>query len=356
MRRLTASELQARQVRQLGLDPDALDLTSVEVIAGALRRMSSFLCPCSASTLMRGVVQPLRGVVDDIEVAKGTVKDTLAAMIAYGDILESSDLEEDTENGTTIVLYPAPASFVVRRSGTVLLLGVASDQLSALPDDLAERVEYANHVRRLHPQPDEDLRTQLLEFGLIELSYDRWIHGPTQNTSAQLLSFINDLLDEAQPSYDVPGLVILDPKSPVRYYRGRWTEARSQTGRFVARRSQAYGNKLWCYVQLRSGNPEKVIDFPLSGNRWRGCDEAWHVQMAIDAQREVPQRFRVKPGPENTRVIQLFSPVPMWAQRRWDAVGEPIPAFGCLFAYRLTEAEFAEELEFVREALWLEEL
>lgn len=356
MRRLTSSELHARQVNQLGLDPDALDLTSVEATAAALRRMSSFLCPCSNSTLVRSVVQPLRGVVDDIEETKRTVKDTLAAMIAHGDIIESPTLDEDAKSGTTILLYPAPASFVARRSGTVLLTGVASDEVSALPDGLADRVEYANHVRRLCAKPDEDLRSTLSQHGLIELSYDRWINGPHQKSSAEHLSFINGLLDRAQPSYDVPGLLILDPERPVGYYRGRWTNARSHTGNFVARRTQAYGNKLWCYVMLRNGNPKRVIDFPLRSSRWRGCDEAWHLQMAIDAQRGIPQRFNVRQGPENMHVLQFYSPVPMWAQRRWDAVGEPIPASGCLFSYRLAEAEFAEELKFLRGALWLEEL
>lgn len=356
LRRLTASELHARQVRQLGLDPDALDLTSVEAIAGALRRMASILCPCPRSVLVRSVVRPLRGLVDDIKVAKRTVENTLAAMIAYGDILEYPDVEEDSEADAGIVLYPAPRAFVVRKSGTILLVGVTSDHSSALPDELANRLDYANRLRFLRPRSSEDLRTQLLQLGLIELNFERWLHGPTRKSAAQHLSVMNGFLDKAQPSHDVPGLVILDPARQVGYYRGRWTEALSHTGRFVARRSQAYGNKLWCYIKLRDGNPEKIIDFPLPGSEWRGCDDAWHLQMAIDAKRGVPQQFRVSPGPENTRVIQFFSPVPMWAQRRWDAIGVPIPASGCLFAYRLANVEFAEETNFIRDTMWLEEL
>ena len=54
--------------------------------------------------------------------------------------------------------------------------------------------------------------------------------------------------------------------------------------------------------------------------------------------------------------MQFFSPVPAWAQRRWDAVGEPTTNQGCLFAYRLAGSELAEELRFARGTLWLEEL
>ena len=106
---------------------------------------------------------------------------------------------------------------------------------------------------------------------------------------------------------------------------------------------------------MRDGNPERLIDLPAGGSRWRGCDEAWYLQMAIDARRGEPQRFRMRAGPENTKVLEFFSPVPMWARRRWDAVGEPVSASGCLFAYRLAKAESAEEMRFAREALWLEE-
>ena len=356
MRRLTATEVHALKVAELGLDSTAVDLTSVEAIAGSLRRMASFVCPCSASTLVRGGVRPLRGLVNDFEAFKCTVEETLTTMIAHGDILEHRDVEEDSTNGAAWLLYAAPASFVVRKSGIVILLGITCDQLSVLPDYLEERVEHENHLRRLSPVKGEDLRAELAQFGLLEISYDRWLRAPQTETPAQHLSRIDRRLDAMQPSRDVPGLTLLDPGRPVRYYRGRWTKVRSHSGRFVARRSQAYGADLWCYVQLRDGNPERLIDFPLAGSRWRGCDEAWHLQMAIDALRGDAQRFRIVLGPYDTRVIQFFSPVPMWAQRRWNAVGEPVSSTRCLFAYRLAETELAEELHFARKVLWLEEL
>ena len=356
LRRLTSMEVHASRVAQLGLDPTALDLTSVEAIAAALRRVASFLCPCAPSTLIRGVVRPLRGLVGDIEAVKGLVEQTLDAMIAHGDFLEHHDIEEDAARGTTSLLYAAPASFVARESGTVILLGISSKLFHGLPDDLASRIDYINHLRRLNPGLGENLPADLNQLGLIDIDYDRWLQAPAEETPAQHLSRLDRLLDAAQPSRDVPGLTLLDPERPVGYYRGRWTEVRSQSSRFVARRSQAYGADLWCYIEMRDGNPERLIDFPLAGSRWRGCDEAWRLQMAIDEQRGDAQRFRVQSGPEGTRVLQFFSPVPMWAQRRWDAVGEPVSSSGCLFAYRLAEAELAEEMRYLCETLWLKEL
>lgn len=358
MRRLTAAEVHALKIAELGLDPAALDLTSVEAIAGALRRAASFLCPCSATTLVRAVVSPLRGLVPDLDASKELVEQTLDAMIAHGDIFEQRDMTSEVAS-PPVLLYAAPASFVARASGVVILLGISTDQLSPLPDDLEQRIGYVGHVRRLGPVPGKDLRGELHQIGLLELANDTWLKSPPQETAENHVTGYDRTLDNTQPSRDIPGLLLLDPERSVRYYPGRWVEPRTHTGRFVARRSQAYGADLWCYVQLRNGQPERMIDLPHSGNRWRGCDEAWHLQMAIDAQRGQPQRFRVRPGLGEGAVLELLSPVPAWAHRRWDALGEPVPRAprsGFLFAYRLAKSEIDEEVRFAREFLWLEEI
>jgi len=365
MRRLTIEEVHAQKIRELGLDPEALDLTTPEGLAGALRRAASYLCPCSAATLVRAVVRPLRGLVPDLEKTKEFVEETLEAIISHGDVLEQPEVEDGTPTAR-VLLYAAPASFVVRQSGLVVLLGVAADQLSPLPEELERRIQYLGHVRRLAPSDGEDLRGELRQLGLLELTSDAWLKGPKPSTASQAVAAIDRALDVVAPSRDVPGLLLLDPTKPVRYYRGRWTEPKTQTGSFVARREQAYGADLWCYVQLNAGQPERMIDLPHQrGSRWRGCDEAWHLQMAIDAKRGDAQRFRISPtsAPEIV-VLELFSPVPAWARRRWDAIGEPVPSSGedrvsgkgNLFAYRISKAEIDEERRFMREALWLEEM
>ena len=81
------------------------------------------------------------------------------------------------------------------------------------------------------------------------------------------------LLDAAPASFEIPGLSLIDPTSSVRYYRGRWVQPQAQTGRFVGRRSQAYGADLWCYIEMDEGQPRRFLDLPLRGSRARGCDE-----------------------------------------------------------------------------------
>ncbi|HET9066736.1 MAG TPA: hypothetical protein VFN22_13025 [Gemmatimonadales bacterium] len=354
MRRLTAGEVHAQKIRELGLDSEALDLATPEGLAGALRRAAAFLCPCATATLVRAVVRPLRGLVPDMEKAKELVEETLEAMISHGDVLEQREMQ-DGPLTARLLLYTAPASFVVRQSGLVILLGVTADHLSPLPSDLEGRIQHFGHVRRLNPSSaTEDLRTELRQLGLLELASDVWLKGPKASTPTHAIAAIDRALDVVPPSRDIPGLLLLDPMKPVRYYRGRWTEPKTQTGRFVARRQQAYGADLWCYVHLVNGQPERMMDLPKHGSRWRGCDEAWHLQMAIDAERGTPQCFRVSPSGDAV-ILEFFSPAPAWARRRWDAIGEPILSAGSLFAYRIAKAEIDEELSFLQETLWLDQ-
>ena len=352
MRRLSAQDVSTEAVRELGLDPARTDLTSVESIATALRRAASLSCPCSASTLVRQVVAPLVGLVPDPASARESAEEVLESILAHGDLLE----QRENSSGS-LLIYGAPPSFVWRDSGLALLIGVAPDQSTPLPDELRSRVEYARHIRRLRPKGSTDLRSELTEFGLVQISSDRWLKPPPMESAAAFIERMDTLLRNAPVSPEVPGLTVLNSQRPVRYYRGRWAEPRSLTGRFIGRRRQAYGADLWCYVDVRNGHPDRFIDLPISKKGLRGCDEAWHLQLAIDSTRGGdPQRFQLRQAVDNSTVVQFFSPTPSWARRRWDAVGDPDSSDGCLFAYRFRNAELGEELAFMRDRLWLQDV
>jgi hypothetical protein len=301
------------------------------------------------------VVGPLRGLVDSLETAKQSVEQVLETMVAHGDLIEQREILEEGQQGKMLV-YASPPSFVPRDSGAAILLGIASDELSALPDDLEARIEYVAHTRRLSPVGAEHLHGELAELGLITLPYEQWLRTPPAEGASQLTHRYDRLLEAAPPSREVAGLRLLDPQTPVLFYPKRWVEPRRHSGRFMARRSQASGSDLWCYVELRDGQPERLVDLPVAASRWRGCDEAWLLQMAMDSVGGLPQRYRVRSGPANSHVLELFSPVPMWAQRRWNAIAEAVPASGCLFAYKLRANELEEELRFMQERLWLTQL
>jgi len=353
MKELTLNQVHALKVGELGLDAAALDLTATESLAAALRRAASLRCPCSARTLIREVSQPLRGLVNDSAALDERINETLEALVAYGDLIECAT-ELDGDKPVRYLLHAAAPSFVPRSNGSVLLVGVLRDS-AVFPVEIASRVEQVNHVRRLKPSGAEKLADVLIEYGLQELRTEDWSGEPTRLTPTQYERQLNDALGGVAPAREVPGLTILDPTAPVRYYRGRWTAPKKQSGKFVARRSQAYGADLWCYVQLRLGQPERMIDFPVFDNPWRGCDEAWRAQAAIDANRGQPQQYALRKAKGDQWIMEFFSPVPMWARRRWDGIAEPIAASSCLFAYRIAAAELEEERRFLQDSLWLSE-
>ncbi len=351
MKILSRSEVHAKKVAELGLDPGAFDLASQEALGAALRRTAGFLCPCSARTLISTVVESLEGLIEGGDPVRTRVEETLEALVSYGDLLESC---EGAGGAGRVALFLAPPSFVLRDSGLALLLGAAPDHPSVLPRDLNERTEYRGHVRYLRRRnASENLRQELDGLGLLELSIASWLRAPEAVSQNQHKSRIDALLAALGPSGEIPGLSILDPSQPVMYYRNRWVRPDSRSGRFVARREQTYGADLWCYVELSSGVPNRLLDFPQLGSPYRGCDEAWRLQIAIDALNGNRQIFRIEPAPENAKLFRLFSPVPIWARRRWDAIGELVPASGCLFAYRIPEPEVSEETRFLVDELWL---
>lgn len=353
MRVVDPAEIQAAAARSLGLDPEVCDLTAPESMAAALRRAAAFLCPCPRRTLVDATLDTLKGLFPSAERVVEQIENILEAVIAHGDLLEAGEVvASQGQQSRATILYAAPPRFVWRQSAEAVLLGIAPDQRSPLPSVLEARIDYENHVRRLPQAEGEDLRAVLKGYGLTELSPEAWLRAPARESSGEHVRWAGARLRPI--SGELPDLEILDSETPVRYYRGRWKPARDQSGRFVARRSQHYGNPLWCYVELIHGQPRKVLDFPTEESSYRGCDEAWWLQAAIDANRGQPQEFRVRGAPHARMVIDFFSPVPMWARRRWDAVGTPVSGgSGMLFAYTLRQDDLAEEVAFIRGHLWL---
>ena len=88
-----------------------------------------------------------------------------------------------------------------------------------------------------------------------------------------------------------------------------------------------------------------------------GADAAWRLQAAIDSLAGRPQRFAMRPAShEGASVLDLFSPLPSWAQRRLDVIGMPIMrSRGALFSYALPTVEVSEEIAFLQEMMWMVE-
>jgi hypothetical protein len=276
----------------------------------------------------------------------------IEALIVGGDLLELNDVVTDDTAVRGTWVFAAPPSFVVRPSGGIFLFGIVYDQDAFLPQSIASRITYDGVTRAIAPRPDEDLAAELREQGLQQLSDGAWLKSPKAEPAANLLDRFERRLAGQPPTGTVSDLKILDPARPVTYYQGRWAVPKKQSGTFVARRPQEFGAPIWCFAALEDGVPVRLLDLPLERTRWRGCDAAWHLQMAIDYCRHNSQRYRRRVESEGIR-FDFFSPLPQWSQRRLMIFGRAVPRDNSLMSYRLPPAEAQVEARFLEERLWL---
>jgi len=316
-----------------------------------LRHTAGIYCPCSAATLRTAALESLQYLVQDDELAS-KVDDAIEGLVVGGDLLELSQVTTDDASVKGTWLFAAPPSFIMRPSGSIFLTGIVADRDTYLPSELMSRIHHDGYTRAIMPTPDESLPKELTALGLQELSEENWLKLPKLQNAEELRDATTSKLRAQQRSGDIPDLQIIDSSLPVTYYRGRWRKPKHQSGIFVARRPQEYSSPIWCAVELEDGQPWKLLDFPTPQTRWRGCDEAWRLQMAIDHASGTPQVYRVRAA-EEYAYVDFYSPLPLWAERRLMLVGRHEAPNKCLLSYRLRVAELAAEEEFLQEHLWL---
>lgn len=340
-----------RRYLGLPLSSGAGSVADNTFLAAVIRHCAGFLCPCSAATLRTAAMESLEHLVEDEDLAE-RIEDAIDGLTMGGDLLELNQATTDDEAVRGTWLFAAPPGFVVRKEGNIFLTGVVTDQDTYLPMALAEQIQYEGYSRVLKPRNDEDLAGELAELGLQPISQEAWLKCPRAQAAADVVSGLEARMRTGSRSGDIPDLQLLDPERPVTYYRGRWVGLKKQSGVFVARRPQEYGSPIWCLVEVQSGDAKKLLDFPLPKNRWRGCDAAWHLQMAIDHLRDVPQRYRLRHSADGA-LLDFFSPIPLWAQRRLMIIGRQVPPEKCLISFQIPEDELEEEERFLQERLWL---
>ena len=353
--RISAIEVLAECRRILGMSSDQEAALDDATLAGLARRSAGIHCPCSRATLRASLLECTRGLPSAYGSLREAVDEAIESLIVAGDLLELNDVVTEDSNVRQTWVFAAPPGFVVRPSGSVFLFGVVPDQDSLLPTTLSDRVLHRGATRLLEPRSGEDLQHELRELGLQGLSVDAWFKSPQPEDPAKLIARHQQLLTSENPVTEVPDLQILDSARDVTYYRGRWTEPTNQDGMFVARRPQEFGAPIWCLVDLHNGSPVRLLDLPLKQTRWRACDAAWHLQMAIDHRNGEPQCYRRRTDDGGVR-FDFFSPLPQWSQRRLLILGRSLPRDRSLLSFRLPAKEADTEEAFLHQNLWLSRL
>lgn len=349
---LDRSEAQQAAVQALEISPNTGEqsgMTAPKVLAESIRRAAGFLCPCPPRTLREEVERTFEGLTDGD--AAGEVADMIQQLKLVGDLLE---LPVEENGRSHRMLHAAPPSFIVRADEQHVLLGIPSDGQSMLSESYRDQIEWRGAVRFFHEEP-ERVRKILTEQGLTEVTGKEWLGLPNPKTPSDYIVDFDQELDQAgEVNTEVSGLEILDTSKSPRFYKGRWRKSKMQdNGRYVARRSRRFGADFWCYVQVRDGEVQRLMDLPRLPHSETPHDEAWRIQAAIDAQQDTPQVYRIRSENEGT-VLDVFSPLPSWAERQFRVVAEPkSEAKGALSSYWF-EGEASSERELLEQYLWME--
>jgi hypothetical protein len=348
--RIDPEQVGREALEALALNAD-LDLQSPAALAESLRRAASFLCPTTPRALTRAVRDVLRGLPGVTSDTDAALADIVDLLVANGDLLE---LPVDDGTRSRRQLFLGPPAFVPFRQRSALLVGIRPEGAPLIGDDLLGAIEYISHVRMIRSVGDESVIDLLGAEGLIEFQLEHWLQAPRQATPGDVVGFYQSRLEAAGPSGDIDGVQVIDPVTSVSFYRGRWRTLKPRDdGHFVARRPQAFGADLWCFAQVVGGHVSKLLDLPLQNSLSPGADEAWRLQAALDAVAAHPQRLRVR-AEVSASIIDFFSPVPSWLQRRLDVVGRAVPrGSGALFSYSVSSDQLGDEIRYLGEMMWL---
>lgn len=351
IQRIGRDQVATRAAEILGLDCTVLDLFSVEGLSASLRRAASFLCPASPRQIVDAVLDAVAPLGTDLE--REDLNNTLDMLISTGDLLELRP-----NSARTRLLYLGPPSYVEKQAGSFLLLGIRPDALPILDErSVGAAVSYEAHTRSVELHPDTSAEV-LAAAGLHRVTREQWTKTPKEELPTAAIERVRNQMATYGMRGQVGGLMLIDPATPVHYYKGRWREPRvSDQGIFVGRRPQAYGAPLWCVVNLTDGLPQAVLDLPVDSAVAPGWDDARRLQAALDAQRGSPQVFRVRPTvqPNGDSIFDFFGPLPSWAGRYLDLTGLPVSSpGGALFSYRVSDAAKSDTTIFLSRSLWMQ--
>lgn len=350
VQRLENLDVAARAVTTLGLDGASFDLFSVEGLSASLRRAASFLCPASPRRIVDTVFSALSPLHKELE--RDFVAETLDALVALGDLLELRQAGEQTR-----LIFLGPPSFVEKRPGEYLLLGVRPHAAALTePSSSAFEVIYHGHTRSVEIGTGGP--ATLLAAGLRLLSKEQWTRSPRLEAAADVVAQTREKLqaEDAAPG-PISGLTIIDASKSVLFYKGRWREPTEEDyGIFTGRRPQAYGAPLWCVIEMVDGMPMAVLDLPVDSRFAPGWDDARRIQAAIDAANGNPQVYRLRKHTLLTGVtiIDFFLPLPSWAERYIAISGWPAERGPrSLLAYSLPHQTVGDVQRFLSSSLWM---
>ena len=292
MRIIQASTVAELVSVRLGMPGNFFD--SLEGMAEFARHVASFDCPCSERHLIGSLTRLLLPQYSDgdtrqsLDLVREQAEKLVEGLLDYGDLIEV----EDADSGSRLIALRAPSACALSKN-KVIVLGIVPWGSDSLPVPYRMKRELTGYSTILTVEDSTTALNDLHSSGYVLISETDWRStARTAQRKAPLgvLHFYGFRSDNAVGH--VEGLSVLDSERSVLHYKSRWAATPANDGDFVARRQRKYGNDAWAFVRLRQKEPVALLDLPTRGFAFRACDEAWHLQLAIDYELGHPQRYK----------------------------------------------------------------
>lgn len=349
----TPERLEASVIRDLNL-PEGVASDRAAIVAAMLRRLASFMCPCAEGALLSAMRRSLRGLPTFESCDDDFVSTVIERLLTGGDLLELSRVVMsgvEVEDRPTW-LFCAPPGYVVR-GDRAYVVGVAPDDAHFLPASLQERIRSDGATRFLSPQADERLPDVLLSLGLRKISQETWLSNRNPEAAGEAVDRALKRLRRDGVHGDLPGLtVIRHADGQTVPYAARWAEPTGRFGIHIGRAPQPYGARLWFVVDLRDGEVMRSLLLPYAERPERACDQAWRLQLAIDAVAGFPATFHASSVGGDHRLDFNF-PLPIDARRRLLFIGGREVDAQAAYSVQISNSQLEIEKEFLRMHCWM---
>lgn len=334
---------------QLGLGASDTFEATATWYAHFMRRVCSTTCPIPRGKLIRLAKDLLSGLLADPDIVQSNIEAAIDGLFESGDLLELSKFSSSDEHYSGDWIFLAPPSYMQHGNGRVYVFGIAADDAPFLPLSLSSSLVFDGPYRHL-PISDRETLEALFSAGLRQVPDAHWQITPKKQTARQFFDYAVRKLAVAPPAGAMEGIRIFLPNAQSgEKYKDRLKYPKQETGLFVGRRPASFGAEHWCFFELEQGTAVRFIDLPLAGDKLRGCDAAWHLQLAIDSLKGTPAVYKIKEIEGKVEVYFSF-PLPLWALRRFRALDNHSNTSP--FHRTFSVQEWPTEKRFIEEQLW----
>jgi hypothetical protein len=324
---------------------------SQTLVAEVMRRIAGTMCPCPPGALRRATASSLAplSVFDELE---DQVDDTFEDLISTGDLIELTHVLVEGGDKQPSWMFCSPPSFVRRSGGRIYIIGVAPDDAVFLPSELRKRMLRSGALRYFD-DPEGACAKELRGNGLREVPAEAWLVQRRPVSADAFVMQHLQLLEKNGISGALDEILLLGGANAGKSYRDRWISPTNESGHFILRVPQLYGEPLWYLSRLQSGVVQRSLLLPSLDPKERASDAAWRLQLAIDTRAGQANTYTVESV--DCGCLMSFSfPLPLQARRRLTVIGTRQAQSGSgTTRFWIPKDELAEEQRFLRDSYWL---